>query len=109
MSSQRYLVFESKHELDKHLPIGSKLKVRIKGKPICIVRKEPKGLIAFEDECPHMSESLYTGSLNHLNEIVCPWHSYRFNLETGAENENKCASLNFYEVSENDGGYYLVI
>ncbi len=40
---------------------------------------------AVADACPHLGESLSKGTLNPFGEVICPWHSYRYHLATGAE------------------------
>lgn len=107
-SPQRFLVFENKDRLNQYLTPGSKLKLKIKGKPICVVRDDQK-LIAFHDQCPHMSESLYSGFLNSSGEIVCPWHAYRFNLITGLEVERRCSGLKFLDMKEEEGRYFIYL
>ena len=74
---------------------------------ICIVRRDDQ-LIAFKNECPHMGERLHTGMVNHLAEIVCPLHSFRFNLITGEESEQRCSSLVFVRVTDEKEGVFLI-
>lgn len=73
---------------------------------ICVVRQNEK-LIAFENECPHMKEGLNGGVVNHLNEIVCPLHTYKFSLQTGVEERQRCSQLRFIEVDITDEGIFL--
>lgn len=105
-SSKKYLLFESTDQLDQNLRIGGKLKIKINGKPFCLVRKND-GIIAFEDQCPHLGESLFSGHLNATNEIVCPWHSYRFDLTSGEESENRCSGLSFHKAYVELNAVYL--
>ncbi len=105
-NSKKYLLFESTDQLDQNLRVGGKLKIKVNGKPFCLVRKNDK-IIAFEDQCPHLGESLFSGHLNAMDEIVCPWHSFRFNLGNGEESENRCSNLRFAKVWQDSECVYL--
>ena len=37
---------------------------------------------AMDDKCPHKKKSL-AGGIVDRNEVVCPAHGFRFNIETG--------------------------
>ena len=75
--------------------------VKALGRNICVVRRNDQ-IIAFENECPHMGESLHQGNINYLGEIVCPLHSYRFNLKDGQPAQKSCGSLKFVSVVINE-------
>ena len=66
-------------------------------------------LIAVNNRCPHMQEGLSNGKINNFNEIVCPLHEYRFNLQTGQESSNRCEPLAVYKIEEREDGVYLGI
>lgn len=92
------LLFQSLEEAQQKIPLNKTLRMVINGKALCIVQTV-EGFKAMADECPHLGESLSKGKVNYLNEIVCPWHSYRFSLDNGQEKTNKnCKSLKFYEM-----------
>lgn len=103
---KQYLVFESSEDLDKKVAIGNKKLFKAGGKSICIARMS-SGVVAFENECPHMGEGLNKGHINPFEEITCPWHSYRFSLKTGEEVANKCTGLKFINLVETKGKTYL--
>ncbi len=75
---------------------------------ICVVRQEEK-LVAFKNECPHVGQGLNEGLVNFMNEVVCPLHSYKFNLETGEEESRRCGSLQFIPVKSNGEGIFLEV
>lgn len=56
-----------------------------------------------------MTDDLAKGKINNQNEIVCPWHAYRFNLKSGEESENRCADLKVYEISWVDEKLYVIL
>ncbi len=56
--------------------------VQIEGRAIALYHVDGK-LFATEELCPHRAGPLSEGVLMG-NEITCPWHGARFNIETGA-------------------------
>jgi nitrite reductase (NADH) small subunit len=40
-------------------------------------------ILAFENRCPHVNGPIGLGKLTGTT-IVCPWHFFRFDIETGA-------------------------
>jgi nitrite reductase/ring-hydroxylating ferredoxin subunit len=47
--------------------------------------------------------------VNHLGEIICPWHNYCFNLQSGRELHNRSAHLTVYPVKSDASGLYVGI
>ena len=74
------------------------------GDPIGLTRLEDNRVVAFHNECPHAKGPLTAGKL-HGDEIVCPWHFFRFNLATGkAEGTpESIMHLKIYQIEEKDG------
>lgn len=64
---------------------------------------------AVQDRCTHNSESLSKGSVNYLGEIICPWHNYRFDLESGKECASRSAELITYPVRIKEDGFFIGI
>jgi 3-phenylpropionate/trans-cinnamate dioxygenase ferredoxin subunit len=92
------LLFATLEEAQQKIPLNKTLKIVISGQSLCLMQTH-EGFKAMPDECPHLGESLSKGTINYLNEIVCPWHSYRFNLKNGQEMTGKyCKDLKFYEI-----------
>lgn len=91
------VLFESKAEAEKALPLNETKKCRYEEIEFCLLRNK-NGYFAFESKCPHMSAYLTNAKVNGLNEVVCPWHAYRFSLTTGEEAESRCKDLKIYKV-----------
>ena len=104
---KKYLLFESSEQSLKYLAEGEKIKVSAGGMAVCVVRSIG-GLIAFANACPHRGHPLHEGHLNHLGEIVCASHAYRFRLSTGEESEQRCTGLKRIDVIEESGQFFLV-
>jgi nitrite reductase/ring-hydroxylating ferredoxin subunit len=101
-----YKIFDSIEEAEIRVPLNHTVKASFKSLKICIAHTG-KGWFAIEDECPHLGESLSKGTINYLNEITCPWHSYRYNLEHGRECSQKTRDARVFKVEARDKGLFL--
>ncbi|MBK8289922.1 MAG: Rieske (2Fe-2S) protein [Flammeovirgaceae bacterium] len=63
--------------------------------------------LAVSDRCTHNGESLSKGKVNHLGEIVCPWHGHQFNLKSGREIQERSSDLECFPVKVEQSGFYL--
>jgi nitrite reductase/ring-hydroxylating ferredoxin subunit len=64
---------------------------------------------AVQDFCSHNKESLSKGTINFKGEIICPWHGYCFDLQTGRESLERSADLNVYEIRIDSAGFCIHI
>ena len=96
----------SEEEAKLRIPKGKLQLVRIGQQRICIAHTE-QGYAAVSDTCPHLGESLSKGSSNFLNEIICPWHGYRFNLIDGRECQQRTPDLEVHKIELREDGLYL--
>ncbi|MDX2248592.1 MAG: Rieske (2Fe-2S) protein [Bacteroidia bacterium] len=55
---------------------------KTEGKNLCLIRHKGK-IFALSTRCPHSGGPLAEGRINEHNQIVCPWHRFAFDLETG--------------------------
>jgi len=64
---------------------GSIITRSLGGQSVALARRSPGEdvLVAFETRCPHMQAPLKFGRVVD-GEVVCPWHFFRFDSETGA-------------------------
>jgi nitrite reductase/ring-hydroxylating ferredoxin subunit len=60
------------------------------------VRYQGNAWIAHAARCPHALGPLDTVEPDMTGHITCPWHGYRFDLLTGAEEEERCGALALY-------------
>ncbi len=105
---QDHKLFNSLTEAEQALPLGKPQKLWVMGRAdaICLIRNRA-GIFAVSDVCPHLGESLSKGTTNYLNEVVCPWHSYRFSLVNGQECNNRTTNLKTYTIDLRPDGVYL--
>ncbi len=101
-----YKLFNSLAEAERVISIGESRQVNAGGKFICLSRTK-SGFFAIADECPHLGASLSKGTLNEWNEVICPWHSYRYNLKSGLECQNRSADLRLFEVKIDEDGFSI--
>ncbi len=101
-----YKLFNSLEEAEKVISIGESRQVNAGGTLVCLSRTK-SGFFAVADDCPHLGASLSKGTLNEENEIVCPWHSYRYNLKNGLECKHRSADLPLFEVKIDEDGFSI--
>jgi nitrite reductase (NADH) small subunit len=67
------------------VPTGRALCKRLAdGTQVSVTRLADGGrILAFENRCPHVNGPIGLGKLSGTT-IVCPWHFFRFDIETGA-------------------------
>ncbi len=80
--------------------------VDVEGQKICII-KTTKGLKACSSLCPHASGDLSAGYIDKKENIVCPVHGYRFNLNHGRDSNEEGYFLKILQVKENEKGVFI--
>ncbi len=107
---EQHKIFDSLAEAEQMLPLGKPQKLRVSGRAeaICLVRTRT-GIFAVADSCPHLGDSLSRGTTNYLNEVVCPWHSYRFSLHTGQECENRTQPVSTFSILTEPTGIFIQV
>lgn len=102
-----YKIFESLEEATESVPLNTLSSIRIDIRKICISHTL-KGFSAMEDACPHKLVPLSKGYINELNEIVCMWHKYCFDAQTGYEMTGKnIRPVRTYPIEEREDGLYV--
>jgi len=71
--------------------------VNIFGKDIALFHKEDGSFKAIDNCCPHKGASLGEGTLKE-NCVICPWHQWTFDLDSGKNIRNEQVCLNIYPV-----------
>ena len=99
-------IFESEAEAKAVVPLTKARQLILNGKKICLAHTQ-QGLFAIADTCPHLGESLSKGTTNYLNEVVCPWHSYRYLLISGAECRHRSCDAQTFPLENRTDGLYI--
>jgi nitrite reductase (NADH) small subunit len=91
----------------ERIPPGEGREFEVAGELIAVFRLRSKQLYAVQALCPHRAGHLADG-MTGAGKIVCPMHSFKFELSTGAPMGNDCAALKTYSVSLNDNHEILL-
>lgn len=89
------------------VPPGTILEKRIFARRYAVIN-DGKKLIGIESECKHMKASLSKGKIED-GVIVCPWHGWRYDLESGACLNVPGSNLKRYDLEIVDNKVYLII
>ncbi|PIY08427.1 MAG: Rieske (2Fe-2S) protein [Flexibacter sp. CG_4_10_14_3_um_filter_32_15] len=95
-------LFSSEEEATQQVPLGKSVLLRAadangEEEKICLSHTKD-GFFAVQNTCTHAGEDLHKGFINEQNEIVCPLHSYCFNLKTGHATRGNATSLKTYRL-----------
>jgi nitrite reductase/ring-hydroxylating ferredoxin subunit len=80
----------------------------IEGRKICLSKYQDKW-VAFAYHCPHAGGIMAEGYIDSTGNIVCPVHSYKFNLKNGASKWPEGFCLKVYEVAAKEDGILVKI
>lgn len=65
---------------------------------------------AVQNACPHKAGPLDEGTLHAIRrEIICPWHRYRFELDSGASVTNRELVCRTFPVEVRGDAIYVVV
>jgi nitrite reductase/ring-hydroxylating ferredoxin subunit len=104
-----YKVFDTQQEAETRIAMNQSVRVVIGQNQICLSHTS-QGFFAVQDECAHLQESLSKGKINAWNEVICPWHGYRFDLASGEETSgNGCPALKTFPILIDNKGFFIGI
>jgi len=96
------MTLETVCRLDELAP-GKARRVMVGRRALAIVRTGER-VFACLDSCPHKGGFLSEGSVSVVrNEVICPWHRFRFHLESGASVTNPELVMRTFPVQIIDG------
>lgn len=91
----------------ERIPPGEGREFEVDGELVTVFRARDEQLFGVQAKCPHRQGALADGIIG-AGKVVCPMHSFKFDLATGAPLGNDCAALKTYVVSVNDDGDILL-
>lgn len=91
----------------QRIPLGEGRVFRVHGSEVAIFRTRAGQIFATQSTCPHRGGPLADGLVGD-GKVVCPLHSYVFDLATGQPGESTCAQLRTYPVVLNEYGEILL-
>ena len=89
-------------------PENNIARIHLQEKLICVV-KTAGGFKACAQKCPHAGGDLSDGYLDKRNHIVCPVHGYRFNLDSGRDNNGEGYFLKTYPIKISEDGIFVAL
>lgn len=82
---------------------GAVRRVMVGARPLALVRCGD-GVYALLDSCPHFGGPLSEGTVSvKRRELICPWHRFRFQLDSGASATNPELLAQTFPVTIEDG------
>lgn len=105
---KKYTLGSSKETVLEMIPDRSIKKIILGDQNITLVRVD-SDFFAFQGYCPHRGAPLYQGSLNQSNEIICPLHQYRFNIQSGEVKAGACPELETFPTQLTNQGLEISI
>jgi len=91
----------------ERIPLGEGREFDVNGALVAVFRARDGKVYAVQAKCPHRAGHLADGIIG-AGKVVCPMHSFKFDLATGAALGNDCAALKTYVVSVNEDGEILM-
>jgi nitrite reductase (NADH) small subunit len=91
----------------ERIPPGEGREYEVFGELIAVFRARDGRVYAVQAQCTHRNGPLTDGIVG-AGKVICPLHSYQFDLATGQPVGNGCAALKTYSVSLSEAGEILV-
>lgn len=91
----------------QRIPPGEGRVFRVRDSEVAIFRARTGQIFATQSTCPHRGGPLADGLIGD-GKVVCPLHSYVFDLVTGQSSESACPHLRTYPVALNAAGEILL-
>jgi nitrite reductase (NADH) small subunit len=79
------------------IPPGEGQTFLVAEREIAVFRTRDDEVLATQARCPHKAGLLADGLVGG-GKVICPLHSYKFDLATGTPLGNTCASLKTYRI-----------
>ena len=92
----------------ERIPPGEGRVFRVRDTDVAIFRTRAGQVFATQATCPHRGGPLADGLVG-AGKVICPLHSYVFELATGQSVESSCEHLRTYAVSLNDAGEIMLV
>ncbi len=85
------------------IPLGEGKTFEIGELKIAVFRMRDGRLFSTQAFCPHKGALLADGIVGG-STVICPFHAYKFDLETGKPVGNDCEALQSYQVERSEDG-----
>lgn len=88
------------------VPVGEGRAFCVEGHVVAVFRQRDGSLRAVQNECPHEGGPLAEGIVGGCT-VICPLHSWKFDLATGACAQDPSRSVRTYPVREENASILL--
>ncbi|MCI0422444.1 MAG: nitrite reductase (NAD(P)H) small subunit [Acidobacteria bacterium] len=85
------------------IPVGEGKAFQVGELQVAVFRSRDGRLFSTQAFCPHKHGLLADGIIG-AGRVICPLHSYKFDLETGKPVGNDCKALQTYRVELSENG-----
>ena len=99
-------IFNSRDQAGSAIAEGSARRIVFGELRIALARWKGE-FYAIEDACPHSGAYLSQGMVNNSGELVCPLHSYCYDLRTGREFQQMTRDARTWSLKWEGGQLYL--
>lgn len=89
------------------IPVGEGREFEAEGELIAVFRARDGRVFGAQARCPHRDGRLADGVIGK-GLVVCPLHTFQFDLATGKPVGNDCPGLKTYRVTVNEEGEIVV-
>ncbi len=108
-NDKKYKWYKIANNKDEFIfPSNGLLQVNVATKRVCIA-KVKDSLYACTSKCPHAGGNISDGFIDALNNVVCPLHRYKFNLQNGRNVSGEGYYLKTYPLRITNEGIYIGI
>ena len=90
------------------LPAGLGRPFQVGDKLIAVFRTRAGRVFAVDGTCPHKGGPLADGMLAG-DQVVCPYHAFRFHADTGACDQPGVCPIATYPVEVADGSVFVTV
>ena len=91
------------------LPVGLGRAFAVANKQIAIFRTRAGRVFATAAQCPHKGGPLADGMLGVNDQIVCPYHQFRYDSTNGECDQTSVCSVEVFPVEIVDGGVIVTL
>jgi len=95
-------------ESELHFGSNNLMLINVDGKTICIA-KGRNSLYACAQKCPHAGGIIADGFIDAMDNVVCPVHRYKFNLQNGRDVSGEGYYLKTYPIQKTENGILIGI
>lgn len=99
-------IYDDMQELEARLELNKTVLLRINNKKICLGRNA-SGYYAVADKCPHQGASLSSGVCSDGGYFECPWHKYRFDVQTGRDIAGQGDNITVFPIRVDAEGVFV--